>query len=266
MLLFTRLHISKGLIGLAFAAAATSAYAEPEFMEVLAAKYPALESSPLADKSCGICHVSDSDFGFNAYGKQMAQKLTELNQKGLTEGVLAAIEVMDADNDGVSNGEELSAGKDPADGPAAAAEPTTQARKSSFPPKNGFHPAIVHFPIALLIAGLLLDLAGLVTKQKMLLFAGWYNLVLAAITSIGAVASGFLAMTLLKLPYKGLIFEHMLYGLGVSFLLWIMVALRVHRHESMNVPIRALYYLLAIASFLLVSWVGHLGGVFVYGE
>ncbi|MFY9232966.1 MAG: DUF2231 domain-containing protein [Fimbriimonadaceae bacterium] len=263
----------KGYFVIVAIAAATLAPAEAEFLDTLVTKYKFADGSLFGEKACAGCHISDSDFGFNLFGKQVKQKMAEGNDKTLTPAILASLEGLDADGDGKTNGEELRAGGLPgfADGAgssasAPAAELTGATKPASFPPKNGYHPALVHFPIALLIAGLLLDLAGLIRKEKMLLFAGWYNLVLAAVTSIAAVASGFLAMTLMKLPYKGLIFTHLLLGIGVTFVMWMMVALRVHRHEQMQVGARVAYYVLATTAFTLVTWAGHLGGKFVYGD
>jgi uncharacterized membrane protein len=199
--------------------------------------------------------------------------LTEGNHKVVTPELLESLESLDADGDGKSNGDELKAGELPghadsaAGGSEAAGETGASEKKpATFPPKNGYHPAIVHFPIALLIVGLLLDLVGLIRKERTLLFAGWYNLVFAAVSSLGAVGSGFLAMTIMKLPYKGLIYTHLLLGSGLTVVMWLMVALRVHRHEKMQIGTRVLYYVLAASAFVLVSWAGHLGGVFVYGE
>jgi uncharacterized membrane protein len=253
---------------------ATSAFGEAEFLDVLTSKYKIVEHSKLADKSCGICHMSESDFSFNPFGKQLKEKLAQTNSNAVTPAILDAVAKDDADGDGIPNGDELTAGTLPGtpDNPAkagsggVATETQPEKKPTQFPPKNGFHPAIVHFPIALLIAGLLLDLVGLIRKDKNLLLAGWYNLVLGAVTSLGAVASGFLAMTLMKLPYKGLIFTHLLFALSVTVTMWLMVALRVHRHEKMNIPVRVIYYALALAGFLMISWAGHLGGAFVYGE
>ncbi len=247
------------------------AQAEPEFLDVVTKKYNIADSSALGQKTCGICHTSDEDYKFNIYGKQVASYLTEHNLKVVDDSVLDAVGKMDADGDGKTNSEELIAGSDPAKSDKPTAKATTETVPPPPPvkplvPKNGFHPAIVHFPIALLIAGLFLDLIGLITKRPNLLLAGWYNLVLGAISALGAVASGFLAMTMIKLPYKGLIFTHLKLALLVSVLMWVMVTLRVHRHEKMNVPLRVLYYALALAAFLIISYTGHLGGQFVYGE
>jgi uncharacterized membrane protein len=254
---------------LALALVGTRAQAEPEFLDTFTAKYHIKDNSNLGNASCGICHVSESDYKFNPYGKQLTNYLTEHNQKVVTDSVLTAVETLDANGDGVSNLDSIKADKLPGAAVAGAksspAAPEAAAPPAPLIPKNVFHPAIVHFPIALLIAGLLLDLVGLIRKNDTFLRAGWYNLVMAAVTSLGAVASGLLAMTFMKLPYKGLIFEHLELALGATVLMWIMVFLRVHRHEKMQIPLRVVYYVLATGAFLAISMAGHLGGQFVYG-
>lgn len=247
---------------------AAFAFGEAEYLDVIAAKYKFAETSKAAEKACAICHVSDEDFSFNPYGQQVKAKLTANNTKTVTDELLTSMEAEDADGDGKSNGDELKAGElaGHSDAPAGTTTPAPPPPAKPLIPKNAYHPAIVHFPIALLVVGLLLDLIGLIKKDTRLLYAGWYNTVAAAVTSLGAVASGFVAMTWMKLPYKGLIFNHLLYAIVVTVIMWLMVALRVHRHEKMNIPIRALYWILAIASFLIISWTGHLGGAFVYGD
>lgn len=261
------------LIPILFAACG-SVNASSDFLEVITAHYKLSDSSALTEKSCGICHVSDSDFAKNPYGKDIAMELTSQGATVLTAAMLQKLEPLDSDGDGTPNGEEITADTLPGDaasGAAPGAPPATQpppgeVKPKQFPPKNGFHPAIVHFPIGLFLAGLLLDFFGMIKNQRALLLAGWYNLVLAAVSTVFAALSGVMAMSLTKLPYKGLIFNHMLYALGASVAILLMVALRVHRHEKMNVPIRLLYYALAVAGMVMISYAGHLGGVFVYGE
>ena len=55
------------------------------------------------------------------------------------------------------------------------------------------HPMIVHFPIALLIIGLLADAAGLFLKKEFFSKAGFYLLILGTIGLIAAYISGNLA-------------------------------------------------------------------------
>ncbi|HET6385133.1 MAG TPA: DUF2231 domain-containing protein [Armatimonadota bacterium] len=149
-----------------------------------------------------------------------------------------------------------------------AAAPTTAPPSTSNPllPDNMWHPAIVHFPIALFIAGMFLDILGYIKKNSTLLLAGWYNLLLAAISAVFAVVTGGAAMMRLGLPFKGLIAEHLSMAVIASFLMWMMVSLRVHRHQDMSGGARALYYLLALITVCLLGYAAHLGGAYVYGS
>ena len=252
---------------------ASFALASGEFLETFKSYYHIKDDSPLAEKSCGICHISDSDFAFNPYGKDVKKAMTDSGSKEVTGELLASIEGLDSDGDGTPNGREIAAGTFPGDplsgGAPGAHAPVvveTAKKKASFPPKNGFHPAIVHFPIALFIGALDLDLIGMIRKDSHFMLSGWYCLVMAAITSFGGIASGVLAMIMQKLPYRGLIFTHLVLAIISTVLMWVMVELRVHRHEKMHLPARLTYYLLAASCFVLISYAGHLGGAFVYGE
>jgi len=55
------------------------------------------------------------------------------------------------------------------------------------------HPMIVHFPIALLITGLVTDIAGLFIKRRFFTDAGFYLLLLGAFGMIAALLSGNMA-------------------------------------------------------------------------
>lgn len=248
------------LIGLGVAlACACCAHATEDYLNAFLKKYSPPEGSALVKASCALCHVSDEDFEFNPYG----QAVKALG-KDPTEALFVEVESADSDKDGMSNGEEIKADRLPgkADGGGnTPAAPEAEKKEEGPIPKTGFHPAIVHFPIALFIAGLLLDFIGLIRRETRLLYAGWYNIVLAAITSLGAVASGFYAMSQMGFPLKGNMGNHVYYTVGATVAMWIMVALRVHRHEQMNLGMRVIYYILAVVTFLGLSWAGHLGGV-----
>lgn len=282
--------------------AATTVHAKPEYLEKFLSAYQPYAKA-LEARSCASCHVSESDYGLNPYGKQIAQKKIASGQKGLSVAILRQVEPLDADGDGVSNLEEIKASTNPGDAKSngstsgsTTTKPPTKITNESHNvehtenvehmeteegevsqrgqavepkpllPKNAFHPAVVHFPIALFIAGLLLDLIGLWRNQKTLLFAGWYNLVLAAVSGVVAVLTGFVSLFLLRIPLTGIMRNHMLLAIGAAFIMWMMVALRVYRHEQMNIPIRILYAALAVAGLAMIAYAGHLGGVFVYGE
>jgi len=251
-----------------------TSHGSPEYYDVFMSHYKLPDNSPFADKACAVCHISDSDFGLNAYGRDLKREELNQSKSQMDAAVLEAVEALDSDGDGANNGDEIrgstfpfdpsSGGKPGAVAPAPKAPPAPRAPQ--FPPKNGFHPAVVHFPIALFIAALVLDLIGVLRNARGMMFAGWYNMVLGAITSLAGIATGFLAMYLMKFPMRGLVREHMIYAIVATAIMWIMVLLRVHRHERMNVAMRVAYYILGVAGLILISWAGHLGGVLVYGE
>ncbi|HWP30444.1 MAG TPA: DUF2231 domain-containing protein [Fimbriimonadales bacterium] len=244
---------------------ASDVKASSEFLDTFLKNYKLSESSKLAEHSCGICHVSDSDFTMNPYGKQLREKMAAAGADRVTEEILKEVENLDADGDGVSNLEAITSDKLPG-GEGKVAAPTVKPPPKPLIPKNAFHPAVVHFPIALFLAALVLDLYGLIRKDKTFLFAGWYNLLFAAISAVVASLTGVAAGVMLRVPLRGLIAQHMAYALAAAFVMWMMVALRVHRHQKMNVPLRVLYFALAVVGLVTLVWAGHLGGVYVYGE
>jgi len=227
------------------------ANAKPEYLDVLTETFKA-DSAKLAEKSCANCHVSDSDYTKNPYGKRIAAELLAANTKELTPAILNKVG---------------------APGTPAAAEPTGSAtpeapgarKPKPLVPKNAFHPAIVHFPIALFMAGLFLDALGMWKKHKTLLLAGWYNLLLGATSTLASIASGLAAMTIMHLPFKGLIFSHLALACIGTVIMWAMVALRYKRHDKMSTGLRAVYYVLAVIGCILIAYSAHLGGDFVYG-
>jgi uncharacterized membrane protein len=248
---------------------AAASHAKPEYLDVLVQTYKS-QSTQLSGRSCTNCHVSDSDFARNPYGKQVGIALEQAGSKDLTPELLHKIESMDLSGGGGTVLDKINAGKSPADitggNPAKAAATAKAAEpKKSWFPSYAFHPAVVHFPIALFIGGVILDFIGMIRKSRTLLLAGWYNLLFAAVTAVAGIGSGYIALVLMKVPFAGLIKQHILIAVASSIIMWILVGLRVHQHEKMSSGRRALYYLLAFAGFILISYAGHLGGEFVYG-
>jgi uncharacterized membrane protein len=246
--------MSKGLALIAAFVAlliSASAYAKPEYLDVLTETFKA-DSAKLSEKSCANCHVSDSDYAKNPYGKRIAAEMLAANTKELTPAILNKV------------GEPGSASAAEPSG-ATASEPPAEKKPKPLIPKNAFHPAIVHFPIALFMAGLFLDALGMWKKHNTLLLAGWYNLVLGAVSTLASLASGLAAMTIMHLPFKGLIFNHLVLACIGTAIMWGMVALRYKRHDKMSTGLRAVYYVLAVTGCILIAYSAHLGGDFVYG-
>lgn len=243
---------------------AGSAMANQEFLDAFTAKYKVKDTSKIAGAACAACHVSNEDFKRNPYGKDLEAQGDKPSDAGFT-----AIESKDSDSDGTPNLKEIESdtlpGDDKSGGDPNAPKVEKPKEETSFIPKNGFHPAIVHFPIALFIGGLFLDALGLWKKNKTLLHAGWYNIIMGAVTALGGIASGILAMIMSKFPLAGTVMQHIVLALISCACMFVMVFLRVHKHEKMQIGARVVYYILAVAAFVLISWAGHVGGDLVYG-
>ncbi len=246
---------------------ATSAFAKPEYLAVFLDVYK-VHGDKLTERSCANCHVSTSDYTLNLYGKQVAHALHDANGKEMTPAILKAVEPLDANGDGKSNLDEINAGTAPGAFVAGktAAPPAATPKEKPLVPKNFFHPAIIHFPIALFIGGLLLDLIGYLRKSDSFYVAGWYNLLFGAISAFGGIASGYIATLMMHIPISGLIQRHMILAISGTAIMWILVGIRAKRHEKVSGPLRLAYIALAISGLVLISWSGHLGGAFVYGE
>jgi len=256
------------LIPALIAVMAPSAWATLDIREAFLSNYKIPPNSPVASLGCKLCHVSEDDPTFNPYGKDLKEALTASKKDIPDAAVFAAIEAKDSDGDGTLDMDEIKAGTFPGDpkSGAKAGAPPPKAPEKPLIPKNGFHPAIVHFPIGLFIAGLVLDFLGMVRKDKTLLQAGWYNIIFAALTAFAGIGSGLLAMFMKKLQPQGLMLNHILYASGATLIMCVLVGMRVHRHEKMSAGSRTIYYVLAAVAFVAISYAGHLGGTLVYGE
>ena len=246
-------------------------FAKSEFLDLFMSTYKISDSSVLGQKACLICHQTEDDYTkMTPYGRDLKKGLADAGTDTLNAAILKTVGALDSNGSGKTNEQKILGGTYPGEpGPVSAKTPPpapVPAKPKSLIPKNGFHPAVVHFPIALFIAGLFLDAAGLIRRNRHLLISGWYNIVMAAVTSFGGIATGLLAMYVQKIPFRGLILTHLILA-GISvFLMLIMIALRVDKHEKMHLPSRIIYYILATLCFVLISYAGHLGGAFVYGE
>ena len=256
------------IIALALTSISASVFAKSEFLDLFMSTYKVSDSSPLGSKSCLICHQTEDDFTkMTAYGRDLKKGLADAGTNALNESILKTVGAVDSNGSGKTNEEKIKAGTSPGDpGPADTKAPAAPEKKKSLIPMNFFHPAVVHFPIGLFMAGLLLDGLGLFLKKPGLLVSGWYNILMAAASAVGGVFTGFGAMYIQKVPFKGVIFEHMLLAMTCTFLMFFMVILRVHRHEKMHLPTRIAYFGMAFICLILISYAGHLGGAFVYGE
>lgn len=99
------------LTSLALAAVSLSV-AFPAYLGVFTKKYAVKKDSALGKASCAGCHVGKTA-KLNPYALDL-QKVTK-GSKTITNEMLAKVEDLDSDKDGVKNGVELKAGALPGD-------------------------------------------------------------------------------------------------------------------------------------------------------
>jgi uncharacterized membrane protein len=133
--------------------------------------------------------------------------------------------------------------------------------KAALLARHAQHVVLIHFPIALFIASVALDLASQWTKRRGLAEAAYYNLLLAAISTVPVVATGILAwqFALEGQKLKGILLLHLLLACASTVMIWLVwwVHSRVRRGGEGLPSYRIPLELLAVA---VISLTAHLGG------
>jgi len=89
--------------------------------------------------------------------------------------------------------------------------------KAALLAKHAQHPVIIHFPIALFIISVALDLFGIWRRNPAMVKAAYYNLVAAALTE-GA-------------KLKGNLLLHLIFALSASGMIWLLCGWRVRQRR-----------------------------------
>ena len=128
--------------------------------------------------------------------------------------------------------------------------------------KHAQHVVLIHFPIALLVTAVAFDYVAQWTKNQALATAAYFNLFLAAISTVPVVATGLAAWkwALDGQKIKGILLMHLVLGSFSSVFIWLVFW--IHR-RSRRPPGKSLpNYRLPIEAIavLMVGLTGHLGG------
>jgi len=129
------------------------------------------------------------------------------------------------------------------------------------------HPMLVHFPIALLIAGLFSDILGLFVKKEFFTRAGFYLLILGTLGAIAAVITGLMAGDGIESgPLKDAVEMHEDAGLLTLWLAVITSAFRIIlvMLKKYQGGLKMLALVLFLATVLSVARTGFYGGELVY--
>jgi len=134
--------------------------------------------------------------------------------------------------------------------------------KAALLAKHAQHVVLIHFPIALFIAGVTFDFLAQWTKRQFLAAAAYCNLLAAAVVTVPVLITGILAWQwqLEGQRLKGILLMHLVLGSVSSVLIWLVyfIHLRAQRKPGGVLPGYRLY--LEALGVALVTLTGHLGG------
>jgi uncharacterized membrane protein len=130
------------------------------------------------------------------------------------------------------------------------------------------HGGVTHFPVALVIASLVFDIAALVIRREGYLrdlrIAAFYALMLAALGACGAVLSG-LFLTNWSTGGRGMLLDHHLFvwpafGMTIGLAAWRLVIPKDATKVGYTV-----YLLLLLVTAVLMATAGYWGGEMLIG-
>jgi uncharacterized membrane protein len=129
--------------------------------------------------------------------------------------------------------------------------------------KHAQHVVLIHFPIALFIAGVAFDFLAQRTKRSALAAVAYYNLLGAALTVIPVIATGLLAwqFQLEGQKLKGILLMHLVLGCVSAILIWLVYYLHI-RLDKQPLLNSSPFFRLALetVAVALIAFTGHLGG------
>jgi uncharacterized membrane protein len=127
--------------------------------------------------------------------------------------------------------------------------------------KHAQHVVLIHFPIGLFISAVAFDLIALWTRRHGLLEAAYYNLLVAAISTVLVMASGILAwqFALEGEKLKGTLLLHLALGWTSTLLIW-SVWLLHFRSRRRNLELPRYRMILEFLGVAVIGLTGHLGG------
>jgi uncharacterized membrane protein len=134
--------------------------------------------------------------------------------------------------------------------------------KSTLLARHAQHVVLVHFPIALFLAGVGFDFFGQWSKKRNFSAVVSYDLLVAAVSSVPAIATGVLAWRwqLEGQRLKGIVLLHLTMGCVSGVLIWLVwtIHFRAHRNPGSKLPVYRLPIELVGAAVIAVT--AHLGG------
>jgi uncharacterized membrane protein len=133
--------------------------------------------------------------------------------------------------------------------------------KSALLARHAQHVVLIHFPIALFIAGVAFDVIARWTRRRGFADAAYYNLLVAALSTVPVIATGLLAwqFALEGQKVKGILLMHMVMAAVSTVIVWTTwwMQWRVREGRAQRTPFLIGLEVVGVA---LIALTGHLGG------
>jgi uncharacterized membrane protein len=133
--------------------------------------------------------------------------------------------------------------------------------KTVFLAKHAQHVVLIHFPIALFISAVAFDFIAQWTKRHGMSDAAYYNLLVAAISTLPVLVTGILAwhFQLEGRMLKGILLQHLVLGGLSTMMIWLVwwMHFRSRRQEEALPRYRFAIEMLGVG---IIALTGHLGG------
>jgi uncharacterized membrane protein len=128
--------------------------------------------------------------------------------------------------------------------------------------RHAQHVVLIHFPIALCLVSIVFDFIAQWSNKRVLAEAAYYNLLVAAISTVPVVATGLLAwrLQLEGQRLKGTLLLHLLLGLAASGMIWLVWSLHFHAHRKPEGKLPLYRLPIELAAAAVVALTAHLGG------
>jgi uncharacterized membrane protein len=134
--------------------------------------------------------------------------------------------------------------------------------KAALLAKHAQHVVLIHFPIALFIAGVAFDFLAQSAKRRALAVVAYYNLLGAAVFTLPVVITGLLAwqFQLEGQKLKGILLMHLVLGATSAVLIWMAWVLHVRAKKRLESGLPIFRLALETVAVTIIALTGHLGG------
>ena len=128
--------------------------------------------------------------------------------------------------------------------------------------RHAQHVVLIHFPIALFLAGVFLDVIAQWTKRMSLRSAARWNLMLAALATVPVLITGLLAWqwALEGQRLKGILLQHLVLACVSSVLIWLVGWLHFRADHSSGKSLPFFRLPVELIAAALIGLTAHLGG------